>query len=592
MDYISAPVLSKSTPANPKGEENHISATIERTVLNTHTCIDQRGKTVHDLPVEREVLFWQQQYNRLNNISQLPPELLGEVFAHVQEGYDPTIKALGWIQVTHVCSHWRRVALSQPSLWNTPNFHSPKLAKTIIARARSLPLFIQISLPHPLPPSLKLGIKLAFANLHRARELVVSLPEYQTHGQAVKRALHLQHHLRAPAPCLQDFLLYSVGDSTEKSCLPEDLFLGYAPRLQKVALLDWNLPWDSPSLGVYHNLRSLWIMCKGPHRTQMPQFPISVIIPALSQLPNLVELILKSPFLPLNAADLRWSEEGQVVELPKLKFVRLVECPTTCQLFLAYTSIPNEIRVILDKSQNPRIPFRTSTYSPSDGRVAAINLLHNLRWRIGGFRFSELEGGCDFWKVSEMESHGIGDSSRAPSYPTSHLRLHGFFHAWDLPILRQSGVLDEVRMVSVDHFLDATTGPRNIWREFGSLRALRELHVILDELCFLRELAPKIQNETIGIKINAIGFTGADAALNMTPQISFPALEVLGCRFEEAMFLEEFHWQETIHLLTCAIRSRRELGFGPRLVRLGIDHSYEVNNIVSLQAAVEVEFLR
>jgi hypothetical protein len=59
--------------------------------------------------------------NTLMPISLLPPEILARVF-HLLVLKEPPFSGrrkrnLGWIRATHVCRHWRQVALDDSSLW-------------------------------------------------------------------------------------------------------------------------------------------------------------------------------------------------------------------------------------------------------------------------------------------------------------------------------------------------------------------------------------------------------------------------------------------------------------------------------------------
>ncbi|KZV73799.1 hypothetical protein PENSPDRAFT_602364 [Peniophora sp. CONT] len=58
-----------------------------------------------------------------NHIMKLPVELLGLVFQYVSEG--PAYPA----RLTHVCTHWRSVALAMPSLWHTLYLSRPPPSK-------------------------------------------------------------------------------------------------------------------------------------------------------------------------------------------------------------------------------------------------------------------------------------------------------------------------------------------------------------------------------------------------------------------------------------------------------------------------------
>jgi len=57
--------------------------------------------------------------NALAPISLLPPEILARVFSllALQEPPYSSKQSLGWIRATHVCWHWRQVALDYSSLW-------------------------------------------------------------------------------------------------------------------------------------------------------------------------------------------------------------------------------------------------------------------------------------------------------------------------------------------------------------------------------------------------------------------------------------------------------------------------------------------
>lgn len=92
----------------------------------------------------------------------VPPELLGEIFLHCAcEGWSAfsarfvTASAAGsrwggslhppiqsWIRVSHVCRHWRDVALSSPQLWSHVILNVPAMAKECLVRSRGVPLYV------------------------------------------------------------------------------------------------------------------------------------------------------------------------------------------------------------------------------------------------------------------------------------------------------------------------------------------------------------------------------------------------------------------------------------------------------------------
>ena len=100
-------------------------------------------------------------FSRIFRINDLPPEILTEIFRYiwgfwVPEGPDQSVE---WhlSPLTWVCRHWRGVALSDPTLWNTiwfrdiPNF---EMSFTYLERSVNAPLSIRISDTHARPFSL------------------------------------------------------------------------------------------------------------------------------------------------------------------------------------------------------------------------------------------------------------------------------------------------------------------------------------------------------------------------------------------------------------------------------------------------------
>lgn len=81
-------------------------------------------------------------------ISRVPDEILAEVFALVAQdcrhrrvsGWRP----LGWIIVTHICRHWRIIALNHASLWarQIRLLSNPDCWQTFLRRSKKAPLFI------------------------------------------------------------------------------------------------------------------------------------------------------------------------------------------------------------------------------------------------------------------------------------------------------------------------------------------------------------------------------------------------------------------------------------------------------------------
>ncbi|KZV70324.1 hypothetical protein PENSPDRAFT_752643 [Peniophora sp. CONT] len=86
---------------------------------------------------------WREQRNaRLSATRYLPPELLGHIFMHLADISRETSQAhrlsSRWIHVSHVCRHWRAIALNTSALWSEISTSMPRPCwDTFLARSRS-----------------------------------------------------------------------------------------------------------------------------------------------------------------------------------------------------------------------------------------------------------------------------------------------------------------------------------------------------------------------------------------------------------------------------------------------------------------------
>lgn len=195
-----------------------------------------------------------------------PSELLAEVFAYLAVDEGPcshrsyimhnnlTHPNLGWIKVTHVCRHWRNVALDYPSLWGKITYAlGPKWTALMIERAKSAPLSLKQ----------KWGGQRAIAagELEYIPEKIGQIEELTLYGVPFDLRRIVKRLEDKPAPRVREFSL----DSIHRDNIPEHLMLriedglfagGNAPRLRRIHLNNCRLSWTSPLL---QNLTTLEI---------------------------------------------------------------------------------------------------------------------------------------------------------------------------------------------------------------------------------------------------------------------------------------------------------------------------------------------
>lgn len=253
-------------------------------------------------------------HNSLAPISLLPPEVLARVF-HFLSLEEPPFSGkqeLGWIRATHVCQHWRQVALDDSSLWarisGMPT--NIELLSEMLARARNAPLDIDIDLdgtPYPelillmFPPHLSHTHKLS---LHAATSLYLDS----------FRDIYIQE-----APSLEHFELESdTSPIIFRELGGTTLFKGKAPRLRTLTLFQVFIPWALIPRGQLTQLEITLV-----DEISIKDFSwhgnLNQLIDLLVNCPELEVLILDACLPPL----LTHFPCGQTIHLPHLSRLRL-----------------------------------------------------------------------------------------------------------------------------------------------------------------------------------------------------------------------------------------------------------------------------
>jgi hypothetical protein len=103
-------------------------------------------------------------------VNRLPAELLAHIFresSFVSSSPKPKETMREMVAFSHVCSHWRRIALSRPDLWSTVSSDQPQLATEFIQRSGGIPLDISINTASV--KTTQEAISIALAELARTR---------------------------------------------------------------------------------------------------------------------------------------------------------------------------------------------------------------------------------------------------------------------------------------------------------------------------------------------------------------------------------------------------------------------------------------
>ncbi|KAG6827688.1 hypothetical protein H0H92_010757, partial [Tricholoma furcatifolium] len=257
------------------------------------------------------ICYYKRHLNALTVTCRIPPEVLACIFSKIVE--DATVTHENWIgQISHVCFHWRKVAISTPHLWSTIFIQGheycvvdPKdRALAMLQRSKGSPLSVLVSNEtHVHAKYYVLKEALTF-HLPRIRELII----YTTFEIQKSREL-LQ--LLASRDALMMKRLTMKTSCPTKLDLP-DRFITQSASLETLSLRGYGLNWEI--LHGFQNLKTLALYLPpnfAPSNAQMLHF--------LSRTPLLERLTIDS----INPSD-REGLPSYNAQLIHLKFVDVV----------------------------------------------------------------------------------------------------------------------------------------------------------------------------------------------------------------------------------------------------------------------------
>jgi hypothetical protein len=285
--------------------------------------------------------------NLLAPILSLPPEVFAIIFSflHVHvtsetfsrskkiEQLDP----LALFSASHVCHHWREIALNHPLLWTHIDFtaFTSAGAAQILARAKKAPLYFEARVPVPV----SCWDDARFSAFQKELQDRISRICHLTIRTESSHLLRTLEGLTSPAPTLECLSLLSHDDQGDIVTVPHTLFDGTAPRLSSIELENCHIGWQSP---LFRGLKHLRI-------SDPPVRPsLSLWLETLNEMPQLKTLALywASPVAVLRAsqdAPDTWLINIDIditVTLPSLTHFEISSTADDCGLALAHLALP------------------------------------------------------------------------------------------------------------------------------------------------------------------------------------------------------------------------------------------------------------
>ncbi|KAI0091450.1 hypothetical protein BDY19DRAFT_991156 [Irpex rosettiformis] len=294
----------------------------------------------------------------LNNLAPtgvLPPELLAEVFmylAHTTPAEErnvwrsgvppvPPIRTAGsspyaWIKVTHVCHHWREVALSAPQLWTIIWVTSRmECIKEMLVRSKQALLTVKAD-RYNVPMRVD-GLDLVMRELPRIASFDARMPPRL--GQDGQSGYSLN------APKLKELVLQTTDMYENLSLSTLHLQEHFAncniPTLERVELYSYQIQWNNKLFK--SSLKHLTLHSSHTHLSN--NITLEQVLGTLENLPLLEYLDLTSCLPSLEGLT---DDSSRIIELPKLRTLRIFSKASACNVLLKHIFFPANVSMTIN----------------------------------------------------------------------------------------------------------------------------------------------------------------------------------------------------------------------------------------------------
>ncbi|KAN0132878.1 hypothetical protein V8E53_009243, partial [Lactarius tabidus] len=285
------------------------------------------------ISLEESIRALRARRNTLSPISSLPPEIFAAIFSLLcppSPDRNPD-RHIARLRVSHVCHHWREIALNHSSLWSYVDFTDLSLAGAteILVRAKSVPLYLEAWVPDRSWDDVR------YTTFRKEVQTRIS----SVYHLSISGGIFYLHPTLAefvsPAPTLESLSLFSRGGYRTRTTgdhivVPATLFNGSARRLSHLKLRNCEISWKSPLL---RGLRSLEFL--SPPTKARPK--LTAWLDAVNEMPQLKTLALHSfsPIAPRFPFDVK-----RAATLPSLTHLEIFSSPGDCALVLAHLDLP------------------------------------------------------------------------------------------------------------------------------------------------------------------------------------------------------------------------------------------------------------
>ncbi|KAI0063927.1 hypothetical protein BV25DRAFT_1837462 [Artomyces pyxidatus] len=485
--------------------------------------------------------------NAIAPVSRLPPEIL-TIISGLHALHDPPRKRyLGWMKITHVCQHWRAIAIDAISLWRNIDMDiGAKWVDTMLNRARGSPVVLSNSLDHPVAKPM---VEVVIKHIAQTRELSIHGGSRKPSHQAI---LELCRRLTVSAPLLRSL---SLSRSTGRYSLPQDAFGDCTPQLRRVNLFNIVFPWR---LCFTKNLTHLSVVRDYDDEElnlSLPPISVDDVLDFLNESPNLQKLTSVHcfpPFLP-----------GRRQNRPAVNLSHL----TSLDLSVIVIPPTAHLNVVVALSEDIRNTAFRAVLAALSTRIGSCAALPYFR-----VRFSNNEPNLPFEQDLHVELDRSSDHDFSNPQPALHMwiftertyALHGdLAGAFMLALPPALGGLTklETHIGTEDDFSELADFLPYVWLEtFGRRTEVREVHAdygIAEDLC---EALSKVQDP----ETERWHHYMSSPALVVQPTFFLPKLSFLALHHVDPSSELEYDGQSSrplSEMLVQTLEARRLAGF-------------------------------
>ena len=323
-------------------------------------------KTMALARIEEEIIWHKlalsDLYIRRNTFSPifcLPTEILATIFILCARDCYLVISLHNWWNVSHVCHHWREVALNCPTLWTHISKLPHRWTEEFLDRSKTAPLKIRITVPYTTQVSRWVTtVEKVMQHAERIQELSLDLPGI--HGEEILSKLS------SPAPRLRT-LRIALGSSLSEQ--PLVLFDGDTPALRTLEFSDCPVLPSSLKLNGLTTLKLFYFHLR-------PQQNVQELLATLSCMQDLAQLHLDGALNhPVGFLSSATFNTFQKVNLPRLSRISIAAPLSAVIAFLS----------CINNSSNAE--FRLECHCEDDPSMDNYSLLSSIL----GQRFSVAE---------------------------------------------------------------------------------------------------------------------------------------------------------------------------------------------------------